>query len=209
MDQAMRTYTALFAGSRPSRRRRLTPALLRDTLAARSRIRAEEGGGGMCHLVTEWLEDRCGWERLGVSYLSPRGEVICSGHYVSLLPDGSIFDPTSDQMGEGRDFALIGPDEAGYGRYRPEFDGDFNPAIAPEASRWASLWTGEADHEAQDRLRRERGYGWWTADKSAMISYWEAQIALMVSEGANQWSCDVEDARRRIQEISRPRRDPA
>jgi hypothetical protein len=144
----------------------------------RESIRDEECGGGMCHEVTALLEEKWKWTRFGVSYLNADGEVICAGHYINVLPDGTIIDPTADQFGEGCSVRVLRPQDTDYGRYRPEFDSDFNPADAsfPQISGWAADWHGEDDLAQQKRLEQERGSGWWLDDKTEFIAYWQAQL---------------------------------
>lgn len=139
--------------------------------AMREGIRAEEGGGGMCHLVTEALAHERGWGRLAVSYLATDGVIVSDGHYVNLLGDGSILDATADQFGEGHGVRLLRPDDPEYGRYRPEFDDDYNPDTAPELAAWKPAWNGETDWDAHIRVAGERGYGWWLDDPRDMLAY--------------------------------------
>lgn len=153
------------------------PALVPSLKQEREAIRVEEGGGGMCHLVTELLWDRHGWARMPVSYLDRNGDVICAGHLISVLPDGSLLDATADQFGEGHDVRVLTPRQPDYGRYRPEFDEDFNPRIAPECLG-AFYWSGTEDYLAQNQLRAERGDGWWLKDTSSYARYLAHQVKL-------------------------------
>lgn len=146
-------------------------------VSMREAIRAEEGGGGMCHRVTEALAHDRGWGRLAVSYLATDGEIVTDGHYVNLLADGSILDATADQFGEGHGVRLLRPDDPEYGRYRPEFDEDYNPGTAPELSAWKPAWNGETDWDAHIRIGGERGYGWWLDDPREMLDYLERRRA--------------------------------
>ena len=174
--QATARYCLAFAGGAPL----LFDADFQDAVATlRENIRAEEGGGGYCHVVTEILEADHGWERLPVSYLSLAGEVICAAHYINVLPDGSLLDPTRDQFGEGDDVSLIRHDSPDMARYRPEFDQDWHPGHPHDDQRllegWAEDWKGISDCDAQDALRRERGDGWWLTDKTTLIAYLQQQ----------------------------------
>lgn len=149
-----------------------------DIEKLREEIRIEEGGGGMCHVVTECLAAKYGWERLAVSYTDTLGRVICCGHLISALPDGSLLDPTADQMGEGFSVRVLAPNDPDYGRYRPEFDEDVNPSVAMYADFAPFYWNGQADWAHQDTLREQLGEGWWLADKSAYLAYLERQVEL-------------------------------
>lgn len=145
--------------------------------AMRDGIRAEMGGGGMCHMVTEWLQGEKGLGRLPVSYLDREGVIISDGHYVNFLPDGTIVDATADQFGEGHDVRVLAPSDPEYGRYRPEFDSDYNPSTAPELAAWIHGWTGETDWDASDRILKERGFGWWVDDPTDLLDYLERRRA--------------------------------
>lgn len=151
----------------------------------RTDIRQEEGGGGMCHVVTEILETQKGWTRLPVTYLSEGGEVVCAGHLVSILPDGSLLDPTADQLGEGFSVRRIEPGDPALGRYRPEFDEEVNPVAYPEAFA-GFFWDGVEDLIQNDRLHEERGPGWWLQDKSLYMAYLADQ-ALMGNSDHAHW----------------------
>lgn len=148
----------------------------------RQAIREEEGGGGMCHVVTECLQNDFALERMSVTYLDPTGEVIFTGHVVSILEDGSILDPTADQIGEGHDVRLLRPDDPEYGRYRPEFFEDFHPGhpdVEPGLlDDWQPFWSGMLDGEREDENRSRLGEGWWLDDKSALIAYYREQAEL-------------------------------
>jgi hypothetical protein len=183
-NAAMRHYVAWVLGRAGlSKKASLTERRIARIRAVRHDIRVSEGGGGMCHEVTAWLSEAMPTVRLAVSYLAPSGEVACSGHYVSLLADGSILDPTADQFGEGHDVRLLGPRDPEYGRYRPEFDNDFNPALGdeefgPVLAAWSPSWHGEGDYEQEKRLEEERGAGWWLDDPSSYVAYWEEQLEI-------------------------------
>lgn len=159
----------------------LTPDVISKIEAMREEIRAEEGGGGMCHAVAEALQFRYGWERLFVSYLDEEGEIICGGgHVVSILPDGSVFDPTRDQFGEGHSVSLIRPWQEEIGRYRPEFYEDYHPRH-PDAVEmlegWADAFDGTMDAEKEDENVRDRGLHWWLEDKADLEAYAGKQAA--------------------------------
>jgi hypothetical protein len=180
MAAASRSYMRPFSGGR-LHAGSIDVDMTARIVAMRSRIRQEEGGGGMCHLVTDWLHSEYGCGRMGVSYLSPEGEVICADHYVAVLSDGSILDPTSDQMGEGHDMRLLRTDDPEYGRYRPGFFEDFHPGHHDNAGAdaWADLPHVVDDAAQQDLLGTERGCGWWLIDPTALRSYLEEQTTLV------------------------------
>lgn len=164
----------------------LTPELIAEIEAIRHEVRADYGGGGMCHVVTEILQDKYGWERLCVSYLTPEGEIICGGgHVVSVMRDGSILDPTRDQFGEGFSVSLIPAGSPELGRYRPEFYEDFHPHH-PDASGhldgWADCYDGRLDADVQDINDEERGEGWWLSDLTNMEAYNARQTEYRNSE---------------------------
>lgn len=188
LDQVMESYCEQFRGSFGAQHKDLTETLLEEIRKIREQIRADEGGGGMCHLVTEFLEAERGWKRLTVSRISPSGDVICAAHYVSVLADGTIVDPTADQFGDGHDIRILKPGDAGYGEYRPEFNCDYNPEIYPEElSGWAEYWAGEEDYDAQDRLAEERGVAWWLEDTQAFVAYNLEQAELARAAGG-EWN---------------------
>lgn len=150
----------------------LVPAI--ETM--REAIRIEQEGGGMCHLVSEWLWDKYGWERLPVTYLDPHGRVICAGHLINALPDGSLLDSTADQFGEGHSVRVLRPGDPDYGRYRPEFDEEVNPVHYGEFQDF--WWDGSPDFDNQDKVRAELGYGWWLKDTTALLDYLRHQVSL-------------------------------
>lgn len=153
----------------------LDSALVAEIEAIRHEVRAGEGGGGMCHFVTEILQNKYGLDRLCVTYLSEDGEIICGGgHVVNVLEDGSILDPTRDQFGEGYSVSLIPADSPELGRYRPEFYEDFHPGhpdAEGELEGWADSFDGRLDADIEDANRAELGEGWWLDDKSALDAY--------------------------------------
>jgi hypothetical protein len=157
----------------------LSLELVDEIEVLREEIRRAEGGGGMCHFVTEVLQMRYGWERLSVSYLTSDGEIICGGgHVVNILPDGSILDPTRDQFGEGHSVSLIPSSSDEIGRYRTEFYDDFNPGH-PDAgdllAGWADAYDGRTDAQIEEDMQSERGHSWWLADKTLIEAYHKQQ----------------------------------
>jgi hypothetical protein len=159
----------------------MTPEFVLEAENLREEVREAEGGGGMCHVVSEIMQERHGWPRLSVAYLSDSGDVICAAHVVSLLPDGSIIDWTRDQFGEGHSVSLVTAASPEIGRYRPEFYEDFHPGHPndrnAELAAWLEGYAGDTDFAEQDRLRDERGRGWWLDDLSALDVYETRQRA--------------------------------
>lgn len=129
----------------------------------RDDVRAEEGETtGMCHLVSEVIENEFGWDRWGGVYTASSGDMICSAHLFNVLPNGALLDATADQFGEGHDIRVIQPDDPEYQRYRMEWMQDYNPDLSDDYPELHGVeWSGEYDSEAQNRLRAERGDRWW------------------------------------------------
>jgi hypothetical protein len=153
----------------------LSKELVDEIETLREEIRRDEGGGGMCHFVTEVLQMRYGWERLCVTYMTTDGEIICGGgHVVNILPDGSILDPTRDQFGEDFSVSLIPADSDEIGRYRTEFYEDFHPGH-PDAKGmlegWADAFDGRMDGDIQNDLLLQRGDNWWLSDLTHIRAY--------------------------------------
>lgn len=158
----------------------------------REECRSQEGGGGMCHFVTEILQDRMGLSRLPVSYLSEDGKVIVAGHLVSLLGDGTIFDPTADQFGEDEDIRIISPDDEAYARYRPEFTDEYNPNVDPQRlAGWGRWWSGDADCIDESVNKMNFGEGWWLENTSKLVEYYTDQIRYAEDRGASWSDCDI------------------
>nr|WP_250808069.1 hypothetical protein [Neorhizobium tomejilense] len=147
----------------------------------RDEVRAAEGGGGMCHVMSEILMDRYGWPMLSVAYLSADGGMICSSHIVNILPDGSVLDTTRDQFGEGFSVSYVAAGSDEIGRYRPEFYEDFHPGHPDDAdgvmSAWLDAYHGHSDCVEQDRVTSERGHAWWLTNTAALDAYEAAQAA--------------------------------
>lgn len=168
----------------------LSQEMVEEIIDVREGVRQDEGGGGMCHIVTEILQARYGWGRLSVTYLSTEGEVICGGgHVVNLLPDGSILDSTRDQFGEGHSVSLISARSAEIGRYRTEFYEDFHP-LHPDADGrldgWLDTFDGRMDYELETDLVAERGQRWWLRDRTLIDSYDARQEAYARGEGNDE-----------------------
>jgi hypothetical protein len=155
---------------------RPSAADLRWLLKIREDVRRDEGGGGLCHVVSELAMNRFGWEFFSGAYTNAADECICSGHVWNLLPDGAVLDMTSDQFGEGHDHRVVEPGDPDFSRYRYEWFADYNPGMAQFKDDLAGVaWSGEFDDDQQDRLRAERGIGWWLDDKAAFFAYHERQ----------------------------------
>jgi hypothetical protein len=157
----------------------LTDEFVRMIEQVRETVRAEEGGGGMCHVMSEIVSNRYGWPMLSVAYLSHDGGMICSAHVVNILPGGAVLDTTRDQFGEGHSVSYIPAGSDEIGRYRPEFYEDFHPGHPDDMdgvmSPWADVYRGLTDCEEQERIEEERGRGWWLTDLSALDAYDLAQ----------------------------------
>lgn len=141
----------------------------------RHEVRRAEGGGGMCHVMSELAQQNFGWPMLSVAYLCPNGDVICAAHVISILPDGSMIDWTRDQFGEGHSVSYISKDDPEIGRYRPEFYEDFYPGHPYDEdgllSAWLDSYAGHTDCDEQSRLEQERGRGWWLRDLTKLNEY--------------------------------------
>jgi hypothetical protein len=178
LPEASRQYFKKIVGGRRQHEFKLTPEFVADVEAYRDQVREEEGGGGMCHIVSDYLAEKYGWERLYVTYLSPSGEIICGGgHVINVLPDGSILDATRDQFGEGFSVSHIANDSDEIGRYRPEFNQDYYPGHPDSAalSPWVPYYGGTADEDIDTLKGGARESGWWLTDKSHYDAYLEKQ----------------------------------
>ncbi|MBY3150926.1 hypothetical protein HFO56_00590 [Rhizobium laguerreae] len=177
---ASSAYFRSVAGGRKFSHSDMTPEFVREAEILREEVRRAEGGGGMCHVMSEIMENRHGWPRLSVAYLSPDGDVICAAHVVSLLPDGSIIDWTRDQFGDGHSISFVGAHSPEIGRYRPEFYEDFHPGHPEDEtgqlSAWLDSYAGAADYDEQDRLRVEKGRGWWLDDLTSFDEFEARQL---------------------------------
>ena len=142
----------------------LTETTAAEIRAMRHAVRIAAGRGGQCGEVAEWICRRSGWTNVGGMYLSPSLEPI-GDHVWNVLPDGSILDATADQFCEGHDIRLVPAGSPEQQRYRFEWTADFNPDLADRYPELASIpWSGEFDVDASQRLREERGEGWWLSD---------------------------------------------
>lgn len=173
-EGSLRWFTSMSGGR--SKASDLTPEVLDSVRALRERIRREGGGGGLCHVVSEELQSRRGWERVCVGYLSTDGGMVCASHYVCVLGDGTIVDSTADQFGEGHDVRVVHPGDPEYGRYRPDFSEDYHPGLEPvHLAAWLPDWKGLEDFDAQDADTEARGPAWWLEDTTALLAYLEEQ----------------------------------
>ena len=194
LSAAMHAYTIRYVERYRGKHVDLDAALLDQIKAWRHEFRVSEGGGGMCHLVSEALMSERGVGRMAVTYLSSDGDVICCGHYINVLPDGVLLDFTSDQFGEGHDIRILRPGDTEYGRYRPEFYEDYSPGLNPvELKDWLPFWTGEIDWDLQDRMAAERGHCWWVEDPAPMRTYLDARLAY---EENSRFEISRQDAKR-------------
>lgn len=149
----------------------------------REALRIEEGGGGMCHFVSEWIEYHYGWRREGGVYVSRDGEVIVDAHYWNVLPDGSILDATADQTGEGKDIAIIPPNDPDHGRYAEEWYDDWHPQLPHWKAnpkrigvRKPEHFTGKMDYDLAAEIQQERGPVWWVTHPDQYRAYLEQQL---------------------------------
>lgn len=184
LAKATLNYVNRISREYPAKPMRLNRRAIREIQALRHEMRVDEGGGGLCHCITEALTVKYGLGRLAVSYLAPDGTVICAGHYVNYLSDGSILDPSADQFGEGHDVRLLRPDDPEYGRIRPEFYEDFHPGLYPdELAEWLPFWKGVIDFDAQDTMNQERGRGWWVEDPSLLRAHYSERQQYALATG--------------------------
>lgn len=152
-----------------------------EDIRAIRRIRHDarrEEGGGMCHVVSEWIEHIFGWERVSGTYLCKDGDIICGGgHLWNILPDGAILDATADQFGEGYDIRIIEPDDPDWKRYDIEWFEDWHPGHPDydptweRARRTPDKYTGVSDIDAQNIISQERGHRWWLKDRTHIEKY--------------------------------------
>lgn len=153
----------------------LSQALVKEIREIRHEIRLENGGGGMCHLVGEYLEVKYGWPRPYVAILADDGRVICAPHVVNILPDGSLLDSTRDQFGFANDIAIVKSGSPEMANYRPEFDWDCFPKSRFDEDghflEYLDIYLGKPDDElAEDNLTKY-GRGWWLTDLKILDAY--------------------------------------
>lgn len=169
---------SLTEGSKKGLKMRPDEDDIRAIRKIRHEARRSEGGGGMCHLVSEWIEHYLGWERVSGTYLCKDGDVICGGgHLWNVLPDGAVLDSTADQFGEGHDIRIVEPGDPDWQRYDMEWYPDYHPGHENYNPSWDKLrrtpdkFAGEMDYDADDRLQRERGDFWWVSDRKHADKY--------------------------------------
>ncbi len=147
----------------------LTPELIKLLKKVRHSCRISNGGGGSCHLVSEWLEGQYDFERVEGWYCSSDGRMICSHHLWNETPDGAIIDATADQLGEDEGIRIIYPDNPLYARYHVRW-GNRRP-VDSEEDYDAIYKQGDEQAEEQDREAEKSGEGWWLADKARYNKY--------------------------------------
>lgn len=180
IPEASAAYFRSVSAGRPFGPADFTPEFALEAERIREEVRAAEGGGGMCHVVSDIMEGVYGWPRLSVAYLSQEGDVICAAHVVSVLPDGSVIDWTRDQFGDGHSVSFISHCSADIGRYRPEFYEDFHPGHPDDDHGqllpWLDTYAGVVDYDEQDRMTLERGRGWWLSDLTFLDEFKSRQM---------------------------------
>lgn len=154
---------------------KLSEELLTEIRNIRHEIRAEHNGGGMCHMVGEYLEAKYGWPRPYVTVLSDDGKVICAPHVVNILPDGSLLDSTRDQFGFADDIAIIRAGSPEMAKYRPEFDRDWFPRSRDDEDghliEYEATYLGKPDDELAEHNSDTLGRGWWLRDLALLDVY--------------------------------------
>jgi len=184
----------------------LTPAMMKQIRAWRKQCRIDNGGGGMCHEVSEIIENEWGWERLSGTYChkTSDGDPICDGHYWNIMPDGSILDSTADQIGED-DIRIIRPDDPAHQQYRPEWYADYHPGhpdFAQDDPVHQYKWSGEYDFEWSQA--NERPAGWWITDVKklkSLLQYYKTQLAYAKPPYGEHYSRAIKELESRIKEL--------
>ena len=173
--EATVTYFEAIGGGKTFTAGEFTSEFIAKAERLRHEVRRSEGGGGMCHVMSDLAQAEFGWPMLSVAYLCPEGDIICAAHVISVLPDGSMIDWTRDQFGEGHSVSYISKDDPAIGRYRPEFYEDFHPGHPDDEDglldAWLDTYSGRTDCDEQDRLREERGRGWWLESLDKLDEY--------------------------------------
>lgn len=159
----------LFLIEGPKTKNRPTAADIQRILKMREAIRHDEGAGGQCGFVAEWIHRTFGWEAHSGVYTDPNDDPIID-HVWNVLPDGAVLDATADQIGEGHDIRIVEPSDPDHRRYRWEWTDDFNPDTDPHEAMGRE-WNGETDVDRMDRLRAERGQHWWLKDRTHIDAY--------------------------------------
>jgi len=154
-----------------------TPADLAWIRQQREKCRRDEGGGGYCHIVSEIIQNRFGWEQAGGTVCTDQGEPVCVSHRWNVLPNGDILDSTADQLGQP-DIIILKKGSKEWKRYRLEYDQDYNPDLAKDYPELHGVpWSGKHDAEWSDELRGERGEDWHLnpAQRKARQAYLKQQ----------------------------------
>jgi hypothetical protein len=178
----------------------LTPEMKKQIRAWRKQCRIDNGGGGMCHEVSEIIEQKWGWERMGGTSCHHDGRVICSGHYWNQMPDGTVVDSTADQFGED-DIRVIKPSSPVYKQYRPEWYSDYHPGhsdFPPDDPVHSYTWDGRFDMEAEaeDNLP----IGWQHTDIRNLQRLRKYLVQRLKLEGSFYWG-DGERTRDQIKRV--------
>lgn len=161
----MRLLTLFEARTKPrSHPTELTPEMKRQIRAWRKECRINNGGGGMCHEVSEIIEQEWGWERISGTYCHSDGKIVCYAHYWNAMPDGTVVDSTADQFGED-DIRVIKPGHPVFKQYRPEWYQDYHPGhpdFGPDDVVNTYTWDGRYDSDAadEDRAKYNLTAGW-------------------------------------------------
>lgn len=142
----------------------------------REKVRAEEGGGGYCHVMSEIIMDVFGWKWFSGTYTDPKDDPICPAHVWNILPDGALLDSTADQFGEGHDIRIIEKNDPDHPRYRYEWMQDYHPDH-PDADDdvRGKKWSKQYDFERAIRLDKQRGRYWWLKNKALIKAYEKKQ----------------------------------
>lgn len=151
-------------------------ALDADTIAKlreeRHKWRIENGGGGACHLMSEYIEDAYGFKRKSGTYTALNGDVISAdGHMWNVLPDGSILDTTCDQFGDEQDIQLIKPTDPNHARYREAYLSYCHPGHKDYPDFKDDKWDGKMDDVEEKRLQKKLGKNWWVQNRDAFKAY--------------------------------------
>lgn len=129
-------------------------------------IRHQEGLGGQCHSVSEWISHWYKWTQEAGTYCTYDGEPICTYHFWNELPDGAILDCTADQLGEdSRTIRYIKR------RYTCEWCEDWHPEHPDYDPTWdrekrnPSKYSGVIDAERENDLMKKHGDQYWHLPK--------------------------------------------
>lgn len=140
----------------------LNAEIIEWVLDRRERIRVEAGGGACAGALAQAVAEAFDWPVVRGIYLSSTGEPIAS-HAWNRLPDGGIFDGTSDRFGEGFDYRYLVADETDLGRYRVLA----HPIPCSEGGTAAP----DPLVAAAEALQAQRGPGWWLSDTTLLRAF--------------------------------------